>query len=80
MAEKRLRSELLVATKTFLTADGQFVRRGDTAVAGHPIVRGHTRNFKPLLPKFSLPDEPEPAPAPAPAAKADEEESAEGTP
>jgi hypothetical protein len=78
MAEKRLRSDLLVATKTFLTADGQFVRRGDTAVAGHPILRGHTSNFKPLVPKFSLPVEPEPGPEPAQAAKA-AEEPPEGT-
>jgi hypothetical protein len=67
MAEKKLKSDLYVARKTFLVEGNLWVRQGDTAVAGHPILKGRVKDgtFVPFVPTFGEP-EPEPAPAPEP--------------
>jgi hypothetical protein len=68
MAVKQLRSELYVATKTFLVSGNLWVRQGDTVVAGHPILKGRIESgcFRPFTPTFGPVTEPEPEVAPSP--------------
>ena len=45
---------LYVAQRTFWVGN-TLVRAGDTIVAGHPLLAGRERLFRPLAPTFSLP-------------------------
>jgi hypothetical protein len=59
MAQKKLRAAILVARKTFLIDGNRWVRQGDTAVAGHPIMKGHEAAFEPWHPTFGTIEDPE---------------------
>ena len=75
MAEKLIRTELGLyrARKTFLVSGNIWVREGDTAVEGHPILRRHPDAFEPFVPTFG--HLPQPAPVPVPAKAPDEGEA-----
>ena len=64
MAEKKIYQAL----ESFYVG-GQLINRGDTIVAGHPLLKGRTKLFGVFAPTFdedSAKSEPEPAPTPEP--------------
>lgn len=78
MAEKKRRTEIFQAVDSFAFR-GVIVQMGDTVIAGHPLLKGRQKLFRPFQPTYGQIDyeaaaapetaEPEPEPATRPAAE-----------
>jgi hypothetical protein len=55
MAEKKIRSEVYVARASFLYQGRVLVMEGHTVAAGHPMLRGRERLFRPFVPTWTVP-------------------------
>ncbi len=61
MAQKQIRAQRIFAAKSAFYLPGiGHVQPGDTAVEGHPILKGRVHLFTPFVPRFNMEPEPEP--------------------
>jgi hypothetical protein len=64
MAEKKIQTIYQALDAFYL--GGQLVNRGDTVVAGHPMLKGRTKLFRKFTPTYTLEDDPETTSEPEP--------------
>lgn len=64
MARKPITPMIYEAIDDALINGTTYVMRGNTVVAGHPLLKGRMKLFRPFVPTFGEMAEPEPEPEP----------------